>query len=166
MRVKGQDFGALVLLAALWGGSFLFIRVTAPALGPLLVADARVVIAGGALLLYAAALRRLPSWRTYWRRFLIMGLLNNAVPFTLIGTAELHLTASLAAIFERHHAALRHRRRRAVAAGPLDSQKDSGHRCRIGHHPGQHCASNGTAPARQHCHVPVRSCRSGGVAAT
>ena len=38
----------LILLAALWGGSFIFFRIAAPELGPILVAFLRVVIAGGA----------------------------------------------------------------------------------------------------------------------
>ena len=56
--VKLRDLGALIMLAALWGGSFLFMRIAAPALGPVVLAEARVLIAGGALLLYAAAIHR------------------------------------------------------------------------------------------------------------
>jgi len=96
--MRPRDLGALLLLAALWGGSFLFIRIASPALGPLALVDLRVLLAGGALLVYAAIARRLPTWRSWWRRYLILGALNAAVPFTLIATAELHLTASLAAI--------------------------------------------------------------------
>jgi len=96
--MRPRDLGALLLLAALWGGSFLFIRLAAPALGPLALMDLRVLLAGGALLVYAAIARRLPAWRSWWRRYLILGALNAAAPFTLIATAELRLTASLAAI--------------------------------------------------------------------
>jgi drug/metabolite transporter (DMT)-like permease len=97
-RVKAQDLGALVLLAALWGGSFLFVRVAAPVLGPLLVAEARVVLAGAALLLFAALAGRSPTLLGRWKSYVTMGALNAAIPYTLISAAELHLTAGLAAI--------------------------------------------------------------------
>ena len=73
-------------------------RIAAPALGPIVVAAARVGLAALALLGYALAVGLHPQWRSSWRQFLIMGGLNAAVPFTLITTAELHITAGLAAI--------------------------------------------------------------------
>ncbi len=96
MRIK--DVGALLLLAALWGGSFLFIRVTSPVFGPFLFAALRVGIAGAALLLYAAVTRSIPTLRSQARNYLIIGALNAAIPYALIGLAELHLTASLGVI--------------------------------------------------------------------
>lgn len=88
----------LLLLAALWGGSFLMIRVASPVLGPLPLVDMRVFLAGGALLLYALAIGKRPALRARGRAFLTLGALNAALPFTLIAFAELHLSASLAAI--------------------------------------------------------------------
>lgn len=96
--MKPRDLALLFLLAAMWGGSFLFIRVAAPALGPLALMAARVLLAAAALLVYAASIRRLPSLRTRWKGYLLLGTVNAAIPFTLIATAELRLTASLAAI--------------------------------------------------------------------
>ncbi|MGI8477184.1 MAG: DMT family transporter [Thermomicrobiales bacterium] len=96
--MKPKDWATLISLAAIWGASFLFMRVAAPVLGPVIVAFLRVAIAGGALLVYAAATRRLPDLRTLGRPFLVLGLLNAAIPYTLFTAAELHLTASLAAI--------------------------------------------------------------------
>jgi drug/metabolite transporter (DMT)-like permease len=96
MRIR--DVGALLMLAALWGGSFLFMRIAAPVLGPVVLAELRVGIAGIALLVYAATIRALPAFRARWRRYLALGALNAAIPYTLIGAAELHLTASLASI--------------------------------------------------------------------
>jgi len=87
-----------LLLAAIWGASYLFIRVAAPVLGPAVLIEARVLIAGSALVLYAAAIRRLPDLRSRWGAYLILGAVNSAIPFTLIATSELYLTASLAAI--------------------------------------------------------------------
>lgn len=96
--MKARDVGALILLAALWGGSFLFMRLAAPALGPIVVATARVGLAALALLAWAAAIGQRPRVWAGWRQFLVMGALNAALPFTLITAAELHLTAGLAAI--------------------------------------------------------------------
>lgn len=96
--MRPRDFAGLVLLGALWGGSFLFIRVAVSALGPFLLVELRVGLAATALLLYALAAGRLPKIRSRWRSFLVLGFVNAAVPFCLIATAEIHLTASLAAI--------------------------------------------------------------------
>lgn len=96
--MKPKDFAGLILLGALWGGSFLFIRVAVPALGPFLLVDLRVGLAVAALFLYALATSRVPKIRYHWRSFLTLGFLNAAVPFSLISAAEIHLTASLAAI--------------------------------------------------------------------
>lgn len=93
-----RQLAALFMLAAVWGASFLFIRVAAPLLGPFPLMAARVMIA--ALALWAFALfRRTPvSLAPYWKRLLVLGLVNAAAPFALIAAAEIHLTASMAAV--------------------------------------------------------------------
>ena len=96
--MRPGDLGALTLLGALWGGSFLFISVAAPALGPALLVELRVLLAAVALALCAFAVGRLPALRSQWKEFLILGGLNAAAPFTLIAISQLNLTASLAAI--------------------------------------------------------------------
>jgi drug/metabolite transporter (DMT)-like permease len=96
--MKTRDIGELLLLSALWGGSFLCVRVAAPVLGPIVLIELRVLIAGLALLLYAVLTRMSLNLRKHWRYYLMVGILNSAIPFTLIATAELRLTAGLAAI--------------------------------------------------------------------
>jgi drug/metabolite transporter (DMT)-like permease len=96
--MRPRDFAGLILLGALWGGSFLFIRVAVPALGPFLLVELRVGLAAAALCLYALAVGSMPKIRNRWRSFLVLGFFNAAVPFSLISAAEIHLTASLAAI--------------------------------------------------------------------
>src|SRR5215203_3876193 len=97
--MAARDLGALILLAALWGASYIFIRVAVPALGPFVLMGARVALASGALALYAVILARgMPKFRSRWKEFLIVGAANSAIPFTLIAAAEIELTASLAAI--------------------------------------------------------------------
>ncbi|MFC3747423.1 DMT family transporter [Paenibacillus sp. GCM10012306] len=88
----------LLLLALIWGASFLFMRIASPVFGPVFTTELRVSMAAAALLLYALVTRRkLGLWR-HWKPFLVLGGLNAALPFTLICMAELHLSASLAAI--------------------------------------------------------------------
>jgi drug/metabolite transporter (DMT)-like permease len=96
--MRPRDFAGLALLGAVWGAAFLFIRVAVPALGPFLLVGLRVGIAAVALTLYALAAGRVPKIRSRWRSFLVLGFFNAALPFSMISTAEIHLTASLAAI--------------------------------------------------------------------
>jgi drug/metabolite transporter (DMT)-like permease len=96
--MRPADLARLLLLSALWGGSFVFIRVAAPALGPIVLVEGRVLTAGLALLVYAVATKQRRALRERWRQYLVIGALNSAIPFVLISTAELHLTASLASI--------------------------------------------------------------------
>jgi drug/metabolite transporter (DMT)-like permease len=88
----------LVLLAALWGGSFVFMRVAVPALGPVVLSFARVALAAIALLAIAYARRQPPDLRGRWRDFAVVGLVNSALPFLLFSFAQQHLTASMGAI--------------------------------------------------------------------
>lgn len=88
---------ALVALAALWGGSFLFMRVAAPALGPIALIEARVLLAGLVLLAWAAATKGVPAPGAGVGPYLALGAVNAAIPFVLIAAATLVLPASLAA---------------------------------------------------------------------
>ena len=92
------DIAALLAVAALWGASFLFIRVAVDELGPVALIEARVLLAGLALLVAVTVLRKQPAWRRDATGYLILGALSAAAPFTLIAVAELRITASLAAI--------------------------------------------------------------------
>jgi len=96
--VKLRDFGVLMGLAALWGGSFLFIRIAVPALGPVTLATTRVTLAALALLVLLAARRQNLLLRSHWRSYLVVGAFNAAIPYALISFAELRLSAGLAAI--------------------------------------------------------------------
>lgn len=93
-----RSFLLLATLAALWGGSFAFMRYAVPALGPVPLAFARVALA--AALLLAIALARVPArdFKARWRDFLVIGILNSALPFSLFCFAEQYVTASTAAI--------------------------------------------------------------------
>jgi len=97
-RMDTASVGRLLLLAAIWGGSFLFMRVAVPVLGPTQLIAYRVSLA--ALFLAGVALlrqRRL-AVRAHWRHYLILGAFNSAVPFLLFAFAAQTLSASLLSI--------------------------------------------------------------------
>ena len=93
------DLGLLLVLSALWGGSYTFIRIGVETIPPVTLIAARTLVAGGLLL---AILRwrglALPKDGTVWRRFLVQACLNSVVPFTLIAWAEQTTEAGLATI--------------------------------------------------------------------
>jgi len=93
-----REIAAFLLLAAVWGASFLFIRIAVPALGPFPLMAGRVLLAAGALWLFATARSTPIVLRPFAGRLLLLGLLHAAAPFALIATAELRLTASMAAV--------------------------------------------------------------------
>lgn len=96
--MKAKDTAALLLLSAVWGSSFLFIRIASLVLGPVVLVELRVFIAGLALALYSILTKQNLNLRTHWYHYLAIGIINSAIPFTLIATAELYLTAGLGAI--------------------------------------------------------------------
>lgn len=93
-----SQLASLFVLAALWGGSFLFIRIAAPALGPFPLVAGRVLIAAVVLWAGMRALGQRATLRPHARKLVLLGLLNASLPNYLFAYAELHVTASLAAI--------------------------------------------------------------------
>jgi drug/metabolite transporter (DMT)-like permease len=93
------DILLLLALSAIWGSSFIFMRYLAPLIGPVATADMRMFIAGLFLVLFFLAVRFKPEWRKNAKQYLVIGLLNSAVPFLLYSAAALVLPASMEAIF-------------------------------------------------------------------
>lgn len=95
----GREWVMLLSLAALWGSSFFFFKVMVAALPPFTVVLGRVGLS--ALILNAwLVLRRdyMPASARSWGAFMIMGLLNNVIPFTLIVFGETRIASGLASI--------------------------------------------------------------------
>jgi drug/metabolite transporter (DMT)-like permease len=96
--MKTADYARLVLLAALWGGSFIFMRLAAPAFGTVLTAEGRLLIAG----LVLAAWFRLsgfdPQLRRHWKAYAAIGLVNLALPSLFYAFALRHIPASMGAV--------------------------------------------------------------------
>lgn len=94
-----KEWLLLLLLALLWGGSFFFAKVAVAEVGPFTVVLARVGLAALALLaLVRLTGQRMPTARAPWLAFLGMGLLNNAIPFSLIFWGQVYIGSGLAAI--------------------------------------------------------------------
>jgi drug/metabolite transporter (DMT)-like permease len=96
--VKALDVLELVALAAIWGASFLFMRLAAPEFGPVALTALRV--AGAALFLLPLLAWRSAggAMRTHWKPIAVVGLVNSALPFMLFTVAALAINAGLSAI--------------------------------------------------------------------
>src|ERR1700744_1032761 len=98
-RMGAPEWIALLALSSLWGGSFFFFKVLVAELPPFTVVLGRVGIAALALNLLLMARREpLRLNPQHWRSFLMLGLVNNVIPFTLIAFGETRITSGSAAI--------------------------------------------------------------------
>ena len=88
----------LVVLAMIWGSSFLFQRVAVPELGTGLTAGGRIALAAVALWSIMLVLRRQLDWLTHWRESFICGALNSALPFLCFAFAAKYLPAGYSAV--------------------------------------------------------------------
>jgi drug/metabolite transporter (DMT)-like permease len=88
----------LFVLAAVWGFSFLFMRIAAPVLGPAVLIEYRLAFAAVFLLLVALVLRKKLHVRAHWRHYLMLGFFNSALPFFLFAFAARTLSASVLAV--------------------------------------------------------------------
>ena len=110
--MKASDTGELLLLAALWGGSFLFMRIAAPVLGPVWLIEIRVLLAGLALLpllligakrsklnpLGASRMSLVSEIRANIWPLIIVGAINSALPFVLLAFASIFLPTGFTSI--------------------------------------------------------------------
>lgn len=97
--MKSRDLLDLFLLAALWGGSFLFMRLGAGQFGPVALAFLRVAGASLLLLPLLAVRGQAGTLRPHWRAILAVGVVNSALPFLLFALAALVLTTALMSVF-------------------------------------------------------------------
>ena len=96
--MKPSDVAELLLLSALWGGSFLFMRIAAPVLGPVWLIELRVLIAGIVLLPLLLRLSAGPTIRANLKSLFVEGCLNSALPFLLLAFASVSLPAGYTSI--------------------------------------------------------------------
>ena len=96
--MKPRDLLDLTLLAALWGGSFLFMRYAVPDFGVVPLIWLRVALASICLLPLLLLKRQFGALRRQAGALTVMGLFNSGLPFLLIAWATLSITAGLASI--------------------------------------------------------------------
>ena len=97
--MKSSDLGELVALAALWGASFLFMRMGAAEFGPVALSAVRVIGAALFLLPLLKWRGQIGALRRHWRAIFIVGAINSALPFLCFSYAALSISAGLSAIF-------------------------------------------------------------------
>lgn len=99
VRMSGREWGLMLLLSALWGGSFFFIGTAVRDMPVLTIVLLRVALAAAALWIVVRATgRRVPRGAATWGAFLVMGLLNNVIPFALIVRGQKQIPSGLASI--------------------------------------------------------------------
>ncbi len=96
--MRRSDAVRLVALSAIWGSSFIFIRVIAPVLGPVLTVTTRVLIGGAVLVAYCRIIGLDADVSRHWRQYAVIGIVNSTMPFMLFAFAALYLPASYSVI--------------------------------------------------------------------
>jgi drug/metabolite transporter (DMT)-like permease len=96
--MKLSDALLLLLLASIWGLSFIFMRATVEDFGPVVLIAIRVGIAALCLFGFLFVKQRLQEFIQYWKSLLVIGLLNSALPFVFLAYASLSLNAGLLSI--------------------------------------------------------------------
>lgn len=88
----------MLVLAAIWGSSFIFMRATVEDFGPIFLITIRVAVAALALLGFLVIKRRFTEFLAHWKSLFIIGILNSALPFSFLAYASLYLNAGLVSI--------------------------------------------------------------------
>jgi drug/metabolite transporter (DMT)-like permease len=96
--MNGTEWGLLLALSMLWGSSFFFYRVLVATLPPLTVVLGRVGLAAILMNLWLIARRTPMTRRLPWGAFIVLGTLNNVIPFTLFAWGETRISSGLASI--------------------------------------------------------------------
>ena len=99
MFVQRSLFLALLLLSLIWGGSFFFIKILLPDFGPMSISFLRSAFGLLTIVLIMLATRKKFGWKAIpWPLMILIGLVNTAIPWILIGTSETRLTSSMASV--------------------------------------------------------------------
>lgn len=97
--LKSKDWLAFILLGTIWGSSFLWIKIAVQEVGPVLLVAIRLLFGIFALLVVATYTRPpFPRGRQIWIYLTLLGLINNALPYTLISWGEQYIDSAVAAI--------------------------------------------------------------------
>jgi len=99
LEMSRSDWGLLLVLSVLWGGSFFFSKVAVEGLPPLTLVFFRFSATSILVFAYLLASRRnIPTHPAFWASFAVMGLLNNLVPASLIVWGQTMIPSGLASV--------------------------------------------------------------------
>jgi drug/metabolite transporter (DMT)-like permease len=93
-----RNFCELVLLSAIWGSSFLFLRIASPAFGPIFLIEMRVLSGLLVLLPVFFVMGKYQEFKLHWKMILLVSLLNMAIPFCFFAYSALNMGAGLLSI--------------------------------------------------------------------
>ena len=96
--MSSKNIGLLILLSAIWGGSFIFMRVLAPVFGAVGTANIRLLIGAAFLLVIYQFTGYHIHWRRDWKLLFVIGVINSAIPFSMFAYAALHIPASISVV--------------------------------------------------------------------
>ncbi|HEV7329464.1 MAG TPA: DMT family transporter [Flavisolibacter sp.] len=96
--MKTGDLFQLLLLAAIWGSSYLFLKIVTPSIGVSMTMGSRILIAAIAMVAVFGALKQWPKYNLYWKQYFVLGILNLVLPFSLTSYAITYLNASIGSI--------------------------------------------------------------------
>lgn len=96
--MRPSDYGRLLSLAAIWGASFLFMRIAAPAFGSVNTTFLRVFFALVGLAAMLLLLRTPMQFQGKLKSIMVLGIINSGVPFLMYAVAALWLPAGYSAI--------------------------------------------------------------------
>ncbi len=98
-RATHRDVAKLLFVGAIWGASFIFIALALQGFGPITIAAGRISLAA-VVLLFICVMRGYQLWRpaTDWRKMILIGSLNSALPFFLISWGMQFISSAEAAL--------------------------------------------------------------------
>ena len=88
----------LILLGAVWGSAFMFIKISADDFGPILLVNLRLLLAGAMFLPFLLKKKYLAHFKSHFSGILILGIFSNAFPFTMFSYASLGATSNMLGI--------------------------------------------------------------------
>lgn len=93
-----KQFLLLLFISGLWGGSFVFMKILTPIFGPILTSSLRLMFASLFLFIFYFSSKYKMKWKGNLKFYLIIGVLNSAIPFILYSFASLNIDASLSVV--------------------------------------------------------------------
>jgi drug/metabolite transporter (DMT)-like permease len=97
-EMKYSNYILMITLSAIWGGSFIFMRVLAPVFGAVGTAALRLLIAGVFLMMVFKVSNYKILWKRDWKILFIIGVINSAIPFSSFAFAALYIPASISVV--------------------------------------------------------------------